>query len=156
MQTTAYCSIPSFCCPHDCCSQTFLKSSPETPVIKTLISWACKCCSMTDWNIVWLLWGVLAKGQDHHGLYLQEMKVVLRQGQLGEHGAPLPKLPYLLLQLLKESLSLVLSCSTVHLNHLGKAQCGLWTTQPRTRTHMETDRSGCILPLGRQLGSAPH
>lgn len=62
---------------------------------------------------------VLTKGQDHLGRYLQEVKVVLGQDQLGESGAPPPQLPDLLLQLLQETLGLVLGCSPVHLDHLG-------------------------------------
>lgn len=63
--------------------------------------------------------------RDHHGPYLQEVKVVLGQGQLGESGAPPPQLPDLLLQLLQETLGLVLGCSPVHLDHLGRERCGL-------------------------------
>lgn len=72
------------------------------------------------------------------------MKVVFRQGQLGESVAPLPKLLDLLLQFLKKSLSLVLSCSTVHLDHLGEARYGLRVNKTTQDKDTHGDKVGVL------------
>lgn len=51
-------------------------------------------------------------------LHLEKVDVVLRPSQQAQGCAPIPQLTYLLLQLLQEALSSVLSRTPTQLNHL--------------------------------------